>query len=140
MPPRRIGKLVGNAAWRVVDAALDASAPLVALGAAAGIDRGYVHAMHRAGETVATVGSQIVEIPYEIFASGGIFLDNQFLRYALATFGDVASSMAREPGTTLAALAAGYLVAKGLAKASSYSRMRWMRHHDYRGSDGPRTH
>lgn len=95
--------------------------------------------MRRAAETVATVGSQIAEIPYEILASGGIFLDNQFLRYALATFGDVASSMAREPGTTLAALAAGYLVAKGLAKASSYSRMRWMRHYDYRGSDGPRT-
>ncbi len=124
---RNVGKLIGNAAWRVADAALDASAPLVGLGAAAGIDKGYVNAMHRAAETVVRVGSQIAEIPYEIFARGGILLDNQFLKYGLATFGDVVSSMAREPGKTLAALAAGYLVAKGLAKASSHYRMRWKR-------------
>ena len=124
---RKVGKLMGNAAWRVADAAFDASAPLVGLGAAAGIDAGYVNAMDEAVVAVATVGSQIAEIPYEIFTKGGIFLDNQFLRYGLATFGDVASNMAREPGKTLGALAAGYLMAKGLAKVSSYFRMRWTR-------------
>jgi len=124
---RSFGKFLGNAAWRVADGALDVSAPLVGLGAAAGIDRGYANAVARAAETVATVGSQIAAIPYEVFARGGIFLDNEFLKYGLATFGDVASSLAREPGKTLAALAAGYLGAKGLAKASSYLRVRWIR-------------
>jgi hypothetical protein len=122
---RKARTLMGNAVWRVVDAALDASAPLVGLGAAAGIDAGYVNAMERAGETVAIVGAQIVEIPYEIFTKGGVFLDNKFLKYGLATLGDVASNLAREPGKTLTALAAGYLAAKALAKVSSYYRIRW---------------
>ena len=124
---RSVGILIGNVVWRLADAAFDASAPLVGLGAAAGGDQGYASAFERAVETVAIVGSQVVEIPYEVFAKGGVFLDNEFLKYGLATFGDVASSMARAPVRTLGALAVGYLVAKAIAKTSSHYRMRWVR-------------
>ncbi len=109
----------------LVDAALDVSAPLVALGAAAGIDRGYANAIDRAFVTVGKVGVQILEIPYQILTKGGIFLDNQFLMYGLATLGDVTSNMARGPGRTLTTLVFAYLVAKGLAKLSSYYRRLW---------------
>ena len=128
---------MGNAAWRVVDGALDVCAPLIGLGAAAGIGRGYANAVFSAAETVATVCRQVAEIPYEVFARGGILLDNDFLKYGLAMFGDVASGIAREPGKTLTALTAGYLGAKGLAKTSSYLRGRWMRSFKAAKTDGP---
>jgi hypothetical protein len=124
---QNVSRLAANVVWRLVDAALDTAAPLVGLGAAAGIGSGYLHAVDRAAVTVAKVGSQIIELPYEMFTKGGLFLDNQFLQYGLATFGDVASNLARNPGRTLVALAAGYIVAKGAAKISSHYRLRWMR-------------
>ena len=124
---RNVGRLAANIVWRIADAGLDAAAPLLGLGAAAGIDSGYAQALERAAATVAKVGSQIIEFPYEMLTKGGVFLDNQFLQYGLATFGDVASNLARDPQKTLIALIAGYLVAKGAAKVSSHYRLRWMR-------------
>jgi hypothetical protein len=124
---RDIATVLANVAWRVLDGALDVSAPLVSLGAAAGIEGGFVSAVGSAAETVGRVGVQIAEIPYEVIVRGGVFLDNEFLKFGLATFGDVASGIARAPGSTLAALATGYLVAKGLGKLSSYFRIRWTR-------------
>ncbi len=45
---RKVGRLMGIAAWLLFDGALDTIAPLVGLGAAADIDRGYVNAIDRA--------------------------------------------------------------------------------------------
>jgi hypothetical protein len=124
---RDVRRLAANIVWRIADAALDAAAPIVGLGAAAGIGSGYVRALDRAAVTVAQVGSQIIELPYEMLTKGGVFVDNQFLQYGLATFGDIASNLARDPRRTLIALTAGYLIAKGAAKVSSHYRLRWMR-------------
>ncbi len=124
---RKVGKLMGVAAWLLFDGALDTIAPLVGLGAAAGIDRGYVNAIDRAMVTVGKVGLLILAIPYDMATKGGIFLDNQFLKYGLATFGDVVSNLARDPGKTLVALTAGYLLVKILVRFSSYFRKRLAR-------------
>ncbi len=124
---RKVGRLIGSGVWLLIDGALDTVAPLVGLGAAAGIDRGYVNAIDRAIVTVGKVGLLILAIPYDMATKGGIFLDNQFLKYGLATFGDVVSNLAREPGKTLVALTSGYLLAKILAKFSSYYRKRLAR-------------
>lgn len=123
---RKLGKLTVVGVWRLVDGAVDTVAPLVGLGAAAGIDRGYANAVDRAAVTVWKITALILAIPYDMVTKGGIFLDNQFLKYGLATFGDVIANLAREPATTLVALTAGYLLAKIVAKISSYYRHRWM--------------
>ncbi len=121
---RKVGRLMGVTVWLLIDGALDTVAPLVALGAAAGIDRGYVNAIDRAIVTVGKVGVLILAVPYDMATKGGIFLDNQFLKYGLATFGDVVANLARDPGKTLVALTAGYLLVKILVKFSSFFRKR----------------
>ncbi len=121
---RKAGRLMGVGAWLLFDGVLDTIAPLVGLGAAAGIDRGYINAIDRAIVTVGKVGVLILAIPYGMATKGGIFLDNQFLKYELATFGDVVANLARDPGKTLVALTAGYLVVKILVRFSSYFRKR----------------
>ncbi len=122
----KIARVMVAGIWMLADALVDTIAPLVGLGAAAGVDRGYANAVDRAIVTVGKIGFLVVAIPYDIATKGGIFLDNQFLKYALATFGDVVSNLAREPGTTLVALASGYLLAKIIAKLSSHYRKRWV--------------
>lgn len=124
---RRVPRLIVTGIWMLGDWLLDTVAPLVGLGAAAGIDGGYVNAADRAIVTVEKIGLLILAIPYDIATRGGIFLDNEFLKYGLATFGDVVSNLARDPGKTLLTLAVGYLAAKILAKISSYSRNRLVR-------------
>ncbi len=74
--------------------------------------------------TVGKIGLLILAIPYDMATKGGIFLDNQFLQYGLATFGDVFSNLAKDPGKTLVALTSGYLLVKILVKFSSYFRKR----------------
>jgi len=122
---RKVGRLFVTAVWMIADGVVDTIAPLVGLGAAAGIDGGYVKAMDRAIVTVGKVGLLILAIPYEMATKGGIFLDNQFLKYGVATFGDVVSNLARDPGKTLVALASGYVLAKIVSKLSSFYRRRW---------------
>lgn len=68
---------------------------------AAGVDQGYAHAGYRAAEIIAKTGAQIAGIPHEVIFHGGVFLDNEFLKYGLGTFGDIASNLARAPGKTL---------------------------------------